>query len=72
MNTTYDHGYDDDAVAEYDESVHCYLCFLYENERVDDSPKADQGPLRPVVRRSISKGSDPYEVLHLSCGHAII
>lgn len=53
--------------------VHCYLCHLNETGRPDDSPKADQGPLRGIVREYTSKGFDPYAVYVLTpCGHHII
>jgi len=60
-----------DAVADglATELTPCYLCEPDVNERVRN-PKA--GPLRGILRRSDSGGADPTEVLHLSCGHAII
>jgi hypothetical protein len=72
MNYYTDHETDSFLESELDETVHCYLCYLEQTGRPDDSLKADQGPLRKVIRRSVSKGSDPYSVLHLECGHGII
>lgn len=51
----------------------CCLCYLALTGKADTSPRGDQGPLRGIIRRSTSGGSDPYEVLHLApCGHAVI
>src|SRR5205814_5282592 len=56
-----------------DDTAHCYLCYLDEHGKPDTSEKMDQGPLRKVVRRSITApNGDTTEVLHLECGHAII
>ena len=52
--------------------THCYLCYLEATGKPDFSPKQDQGPLRGIIRRSVSSGSDPYEVQHLNCGHGLI
>jgi hypothetical protein len=37
----------------------CYLC-------------PEGSPRRGILRHSVSGGSDPYDVQHLNCGHAII
>lgn len=52
--------------------THCYLCYLETEGKADTSPKADQGPLRGILKRTCPPSADPTEVLHLSCGHAII
>lgn len=50
----------------------CYLCHLEETGRPDMTPKASESPLRGIVRRKSTGGSDPYELMMLSCGHGII
>lgn len=48
--------------------VHCYLCEPDLNKRM----VKDAGPLRGVLKETVTPGPDPYQCLHLSCGHAII
>lgn len=55
-----------------EDEAHCYLCYLDATGKPDDSMKLDQGPLRKVLRHSTCNPADPTDVLHLSCGHAII
>lgn len=54
--------------CEEEEAVHsgsaiqltsCYLC-------------PEGSPLRGILKRTCPPSPDPYEVQHLSCGHAII
>lgn len=68
-----DHETDSFLESELPDAVACYLCYLDQTGRPDDSLKADLGPLRGVTKTSIGgPKNDPYEVLHLTCGHAII
>jgi hypothetical protein len=50
----------------------CYLCYLEQTGEADLSPHADQGPLRGVLRHSTTPGPDPYDAVHLTCGHTLI
>lgn len=50
------------------ELVRCYLCEPNVNLRL----AKDAGPLRGVLARSVTGGSDPTEMLSLSCGHEVI
>jgi hypothetical protein len=70
-----DAGYRAYLEAEYAEHIgaatqlaHCYLCEPDFQKR--HLPAA--GPLRGVVRMFVGGGSDPTEVLVLTCGHEII
>ena len=75
MTTTYDEYCEEQEAiwaGRATELVHCYLCFLEDAGTADMSPRADQGPLRGVLKRTCPPSPDPTEVLHLSCGHAII